>query len=175
MQTALTAMQFIISLPVSRLADSPQCGRKPVLLVGLSVLAASTLYFGFVTTFAQALVLRIIEGAMNGNSAVIRAMISEVVAEPKHHSRAFLLMPLCFNVGALVGPPIAGFLVTYAQQYAGEDNFLGTWPYAPPMLLMGSIILLAFLSVFFLLEEVGSSMSRPSGARSPLPFLWSSC
>ncbi|OLN96159.1 putative membrane protein YCR023C-like protein 6 [Colletotrichum chlorophyti] len=158
MQTALTIMQAMVSLPLSRLADSSACGRKPILLVGLGVLAASTLYFGFITSFRQALLLRMIEGSVNGNTVVIRTMVSEVVTEKRHQPRAFLLLPLTFNVGALIGPPVAGFLVSYAREHVSDSAFLARWTYAPPMLLMGSIITISFLGVFFFLEETLPSL-----------------
>ncbi len=41
----------------------------------------STLAFGFIRDFRQAIILRLIEGAVNGNTAMIRTMVSEVVKE----------------------------------------------------------------------------------------------
>lgn len=49
----------------------------PELLVVTGVL------FGFITSFWQALALRITEGIFNGNVAIARTMISEVVKEKK--------------------------------------------------------------------------------------------
>ncbi|KAK2005349.1 major facilitator superfamily transporter [Colletotrichum eremochloae] len=153
MQTALTAMVAIVSLPVSRLADSPRFGRKGVLLINMAVLGTSTLCFGFIRSFSQALILRLLEGTFSGGTVVVRTMISEIVTGDKHRVKAFLMLPLAFNIGALVGPPAAGFLVAYAQSHAAENEFLARWTYAPPMLMAGGIIYAAFLAVFFLLEE----------------------
>ncbi|KAK6222452.1 major facilitator superfamily transporter [Colletotrichum tabaci] len=153
MQTALTAMVALVSLPTSRLADSPRFGRKGVLLTSMAVLGTSTLCFGFIRSFTQAMVLRIIEGTFSGGTLVARTMIPEIVPGKKHRVKAFLLLPLAFNVGVLAGPPITGLLVAYAQSHAGKNDFLGRWTYAPPMLMAGGIIYTAFLAVFFLLEE----------------------
>ena len=58
----------------------------------------------------MALVFRSLGGLVNGNIAVIRTMVSEVIKEKKYQSRAFLLITMCFNIGALVGPFIGGVL-----------------------------------------------------------------
>ncbi|KAJ0345596.1 hypothetical protein KNSL1_008250 [Colletotrichum chrysophilum] len=111
MQTALTAMVALVSLPTSRVADSPRVGRKGVLLMSMAVLGTSTLCFGFIRSFAQAMVLRIIEGTFSGGTLVVRTMIPEIVPGKRHRVKAFLLLPLAFNIGALAGPPLAGLLV----------------------------------------------------------------
>ena len=38
-------------------------------------------------------------GALNGNVGVMRTMISEIIKEKRFQSRAFLLLPMCFNIG----------------------------------------------------------------------------
>jgi hypothetical protein len=43
-------------------------------------------------------------GAINGTVGIIRTMIAENVKEKKYHSRAFLILPIGFNVAALFGP-----------------------------------------------------------------------
>lgn len=62
---------------------SDRSGRKRVLLIGLSGTAFSCLGFGFAQSFRQALVFRMIGGALNGNVGVMRTMISEIVKEKK--------------------------------------------------------------------------------------------
>ncbi|KAJ3959232.1 hypothetical protein N0V92_004169 [Colletotrichum tropicale] len=131
MQTALTAMVALVSLPTSRVADSPRVGRKDVLLMSMAVLGTSTLCFGFIRSFAQAMVLRIIEGTFSGGTLVVRTMIPEIVPGKRHRVKAFLLLPLAFNIGALAGPPLAGLLVAYAQAHAATNDFLGRWTDQP--------------------------------------------
>ncbi|GJC87235.1 hypothetical protein ColLi_10073 [Colletotrichum liriopes] len=58
-------------------------------------------------------------------------------------------------------PLMAGQLADLASKYPekfGNNVFLKAWPYAPPALLSGLIMLLAFFAVFFFLEEVSSGM-----------------
>ncbi|EFQ36715.1 major facilitator superfamily transporter [Colletotrichum graminicola M1.001] len=164
LQTALTTMVMLVSLPISRLADSPRVGRKGVLLMNLGVLGTSTICFGFTRSFTQALMLRILEGTFSGGTVVVRTMIPEIVPGKKHRVKAFLMLPLAFNVGSLIGPPIAGLLVEYARSHAAENEFLARWTYAPPMLMTGIVILLSFLAVFFLLEETLPALADQSDA-----------
>ena len=64
----------------------------------------STIGFGFSHSFAMAVFFRCLGGILNGNIGVMRTMISEIIKEKKFQSRAFLLMPMTFNVGVLIGP-----------------------------------------------------------------------
>ncbi|TKA67611.1 hypothetical protein B0A49_09265 [Cryomyces minteri] len=63
-------------------------------------------WFGFSNSFTQAMIFRSLGGALNGNIGVMRTMISEIIREKKYQSRAFLLMPMTFNVGVIVGRDI---------------------------------------------------------------------
>ncbi|KAG7067966.1 major facilitator superfamily transporter, partial [Colletotrichum scovillei] len=112
--------------------------------------------FGFITDFKQALALRILEGLVNGNVATVRTMVSEVVVEKRFQPHAFLLLPISFNVAAMASPLMAGQLADLAGKYPdkfGNNAFLKAWPYAPPAILSGCIMLLAFFAVFLFLEE----------------------
>ena len=99
MQGSFTAAQFVTAILWGRLADTERVGRKRVLLIGLAGTGFSCLGFGFSRTFWQAMVCRTLGGALNGNVGVMRTMISEIIKEKRFQSRAFLLLPMCFNIG----------------------------------------------------------------------------
>ena len=99
MQGSFTASQFLTAIMWGRLADTERVGRKMVLLIGLAGTGFSCLGFGFSRTFWQAMVCRTLGGALNGNVGVMRTMISEIIKEKRFQSRAFLLLPMCFNIG----------------------------------------------------------------------------
>ena len=99
MQGSFTAAQFLTAILWGRLADAERIGRKKVLLIGLAGTGFSCLGFGFSRTFWQAMVCRTLGGALNGNVGVMRTMISEIIKEKRFQSRAFLLLPMCFNIG----------------------------------------------------------------------------
>ncbi|CAD6444654.1 6ad748d0-e784-45cb-8bc6-8d9bdf14791b [Sclerotinia trifoliorum] len=135
---------------------SDRSGRKRVLLIGLGGTAFSCLGFGFAQNFWQALVFRMIGGALNGNVGVMRTMISEIVKEKKYQSRAFLLLPMCGNIGTIIGPILGGLLADPAGSYPslfGGIKWLEKYPYAPPNLLSACFLASACLAVIFALEE----------------------
>ena len=100
LQGSFTAAQFVTAIMWGRMADSEWGGRKRVLLIGLAGTGVSCVGFGFSRTFWQAMVCRTLGGALNGNVGVMRTMISEIIKEKRFQSRAFLLLPMCFNIGA---------------------------------------------------------------------------
>jgi hypothetical protein len=104
LQGAFTAAQFATAIPWGRVADAEWGGRKFVLLVGLIGTAMSCLGVAYSTSFAQAVFWRSFGGAINGTVGIIRTMIAENVKEKKYHSRAFLILPIGFNVASLFGP-----------------------------------------------------------------------
>ena len=99
LQATFTAAQFVTAVMWGRIADAEWGGRKRVLLVGVAGTGVSCVGFGFSRTFWQTMVWRTLGGALNGNVGVIRTMISEIVKEKRFQSRAFLLLPMCFNIG----------------------------------------------------------------------------
>ncbi|KAK3492315.1 uncharacterized protein B0T23DRAFT_404397 [Neurospora hispaniola] len=68
--------------------------------------------------------------------------ISETVKEEKHQSRAFLLLPMTFNIGIIVGPILGGLLSDPAGTYPdrfGKINFFTHRPYAAPKILSATL------------------------------------
>ncbi|CAK7215656.1 hypothetical protein SBRCBS47491_002555 [Sporothrix bragantina] len=134
-----------------RLADSPRFGRKTVLMIGLAGTS-----FGFSQSFWQALFFRSLGGATNGNVGVLRTMISEIIREKKYQSRAFLILPMTFNIGVIIGPILGGILSDPAHSYPtafGNNAFFLRFPYALPNLLSAFILFSALLGVWLGLEE----------------------
>ena len=103
LQGSFTAAQFVTAILWGRMADAEWGGRKRVLLIGLAGTGVSCVGFGFSRTFWQAMVCRTLGGALNGNVGVMRTMISEIIKEKRFQSRAFLLLPMCFNIGTCGG------------------------------------------------------------------------
>ncbi|OKL62620.1 hypothetical protein UA08_01243 [Talaromyces atroroseus] len=146
LQGAFTAAQFATAVAWGQVADAQWGGRKFVLLVGLLGTALSCLGVAFSTSFGQAVFWRLFGGAINGTVGIIRTMISENVKEKKYHSRAFLILPIGFNIAALFGPVMGGWLSDPVAIYPGlfgvnsvfggasGVQWLMKYPYALPML-----------------------------------------
>ncbi|KAM5352427.1 hypothetical protein ACJ41O_005150 [Fusarium nematophilum] len=156
LHASFTAAQFVTAMLWGRVADSPRAGRKTVLLIGLCGTSLSCLGFGFATSFWQALVFRTIGGATNGNVGVMRTMISEIIREKKYQSRAFLLLPMTFNCGVILGPIMGGLLSDPAGSYPGlfgNVDFFLKYPYATPNIVSSVFLAVAALTVWLGLEE----------------------
>lgn len=81
MQGAFAAAQLCTAMLWGRWSDSG--GRKRVIMIGLFGTMLSSIGFGFSQTFWQALIFRMMGGALNGNVGVMRTMISEIIREKK--------------------------------------------------------------------------------------------
>jgi len=62
---------------------------------------------------------RVLAGVGNGNIAIMRVMTAEIVKESKYQSRAFLLLPLIFNSGVVIGLAIGGCLAQPVKNLPG--------------------------------------------------------
>ena len=165
LSASFTGAQAVTAVHWGRFADSKWGGRKRVLLVGLTGSAIGNLGYGFAEDYGTAIVFRVFAGVLNGNIGVMRTMISEIVKEKKYQSRAFLLLPACFNIGTLIGPVLGGFLADPVTNYpgllgpgsalGGENGvqWLKRWPYALPNILSAGFLFGAALLVFLNLEE----------------------
>lgn len=156
LHASFTAAQFLTAMLWGRIADSSRFGRKTVLLIGIGGTMLSCIGFGFSKSFWQALLFRSLGGITNGNVGVLRTMISEIIREKKYQSRAFLLLPMTFNVGVILGPILGGLLSDPAGSYPalfGQVKFFLDFPYAAPNLLSAFFLFCAILSVWLCLEE----------------------
>lgn len=178
------AAQCLTSMWWGHAADDPRLGRKRVLVIGLVGSAVSALGMGFATSLPMAFIFRFMAGALNGNVGVLRTMVSEVIDDKRcvvpgsctlchgkiltlqrYQSRAFLLLPMCFNVGVIIGPLLSGFLadpVHSLPNLFGPGSFLGgadgvqwltNFPYALPNLLFSMVLGTAALGIVLGLDE----------------------
>ncbi|KAK4635244.1 Major facilitator superfamily multidrug transporter mfsB [Fulvia fulva] len=162
---AFTGAQFLTAIMWGRLADWEGLGRKRVILIGLLGTAIGSLGFGFSGSFPVAIFWRAVGGMLNGNMGVMRTMISEIVKEKRFQSRAFLLLPMTFNIGVIVGPLLGGLLADPAGSYpqlfepgstlGGERGvrLFMEWPYALPNIVNAVFLCLSALGVMLGLEE----------------------
>lgn len=159
-----TGAQVLTAIFWGKVADSPKFygGRKMVLLIGTLGTAISCFGYGFSTTFATAMFWRVFAGCVNGLVGIIRTMISEITVERKYQSRAFLILPMSFNVAGILGPILGGWLadpaVALPQWFGPGAPFYSTiieqYPFALPSIMNAAALFAVFLAVLFGLEEV---------------------
>lgn len=165
LQAAFTGAQFCTAFLWGRIADSERMGRKRVILVGLVGTSVGALGFGFSQTFYTALFWRALGGALNGNVGVMRTMIGEIIKEKKYQSRAFLLLPMTFNIGVIIGPVLGGLLADPVMSFPrifGENSIFGgqdgvwwmkEWPYALPNIFTAAFMTVSASVVILGMEE----------------------
>ncbi|KAF4546749.1 MFS multidrug transporter [Lasiodiplodia theobromae] len=170
LQGAFTATQFVTAVLWGRVADVEWVGRKKVILVGLLGTAISAVGFGFSKSFVTAVVFRSLGGMLNGNIGVMRTMVSEIVKEKRYQSRAFLLLPMTFNIGIIIGPILGGFLADPAGSYpslfgpgsviGGKDGvgWMMEWPYALPNLVSALFLFCSSMAIIFGLKETHEAL-----------------
>lgn len=157
LHASFTAAQLFTAMLWGRVADSSRFGRKKVVLIGLFGTMISCLGFGLSTSFYSALLFRILGGITNGNVGVLRTMISELVREKKYQQRAFVLLPMTFNIGVIIGPILGGLLADPANSYPnvfGKVEIFRRLPYALPNFVSAFFLLSAATAAFLCLEEV---------------------
>ncbi|KFA65903.1 hypothetical protein S40285_02399 [Stachybotrys chlorohalonatus IBT 40285] len=161
LQGCFTGAQVMTAILWGKAADASWCGRKTVLVVGLGGTAISCLGYGFATTFFWAAFWRAFGGAINGTVGIIRTMVAEFTKEKKYQSRAFLILPMSFNVAGILGPIMGGMLAEPAKTLPGlfgEDAVFGfqwtrDYPFALPSLINALLLTVATATVFLFLEE----------------------
>ncbi|KAL7623432.1 hypothetical protein AAE478_007114 [Parahypoxylon ruwenzoriense] len=161
LHASFTAAQFFTAMLWGRVADSAWAGRKTVILIGLLGTLISCIGYGFSTSFYQALFFRCLGGATNGNVGVMRTMISEIVHEKKYQSRAFLLLPMTFNIGVIIGPVLGGILSDPAGSYPdvfGKVAFFLKFPYAAPNIVSAGFLSIALVMCWLFLEETHDAL-----------------
>ena len=100
-------MQFFTAPIVGNLSD--RFGRRPVLLVSLSIFAIDYLIMGFAPTIAWLFVGRIIAGMTATSFGIANAYIADLFP-PEERAQNFGLMGAAFGAGFILGPVIGGFL-----------------------------------------------------------------
>lgn len=170
--------QVLTSILLGKLSDS--YGRKPIILLGLTVSIVANLAFGFSRTLGTLLIWRVVAGMANGTLGVMRTMTAEIVKERKYHARAFLAPPVVFNSGRVVALIIGGCLAdpvhNLPKLFGARGLFNVTnhpggvawtlhYPYALPALFNGFTLASCLILVTLWMRE-----TMPSKDRRKLPF-----
>lgn len=158
--------QMLTSMLWGRLSDT--YGRRPAVLVGLTISVVANLAFGFSRSIGVLVLWRVVAGMGNGIVGVMRTMTAEVVKDRKHQPRAFLAPPVVFNTGRVIALAVGGCLADPVDNlpslfgprgiFNTSNNSSGVlwalhYPYALPALFNGLVIALCLIVATLWLEE----------------------
>jgi MFS family permease len=116
---------------------SDRYGRRPMLLVGLSISALAFAFFGVAASFWQLLVFRLIQGAGGGTTGVVQAYVSDSVP-PEDRAKALGWISAATSAGVSIGPYLgskAALLGHSAPGFLAAGlcflNVIFTWRWLP--------------------------------------------
>ncbi|KAI0142026.1 major facilitator superfamily transporter [Pestalotiopsis sp. NC0098] len=127
-------------------------GRKPVMLMGTSLLCGCFILFGFCTRYWHIVLVHVAMGLLNGNAAVVPTCLGELT-DRSNQSKAFTWLPVVYSLGSITGPALGGLLV---GKLGGD-----TYPFLAPNIMGASLLAASVIILFFwfheTLEEHGDS------------------
>ena len=151
-------------------AYSDRVGRKKVLLITISGLAISYIFWFLASSFWVLLLARVLGGAMGGNLSVATAAVADSTTREKRSS-GLAIVGIAFGLGFIVGPAIGGlFAMVDLTTIAPSLEAFGVNPFSVPALvsLILSLINLAWISHYFEETLPESKRVMPSNRRRTL-------
>ncbi len=136
--SALTIARLVVQIPIGRLSD--RIGRKRLIVGGMVALAPLTVLFGFVTSTAQLVGLRLFQGVATAGVAAPAFALAGDLARKGGEGREMAFVTMGFGLGLGIGPLLAGGLAGYVG-------------FEVPFYLVGALSLVAAWSVWLWAEE----------------------
>jgi MFS family permease len=103
--------RLIFQVPIGYMSDN--YGRKPFILVGLVLMAISTMLLGEVQTIGQLIALRLVQGvAAAGVAAPVFALAADLSSKGGE-GRQMSVITMGLGLGIAVGPLLAGVLAVF--------------------------------------------------------------
>ncbi|KAG8780304.1 hypothetical protein FRC12_023221, partial [Ceratobasidium sp. 428] len=153
-------IEGLFVLQYGRISD--RIGRRPVLLFGMFGLSVSIFTFGLSKTFAGLVFTRALSGALNGNIAVSKSMMTELTDET-NQAQCFAFLPIVWSAGSTLGPFLGGTLSHPAKLIPSlfDTPFWNEYPYFLPCLVTAIFVVCIFVYSVFSLEETLHSHIEP--------------
>ncbi|XP_065660299.1 uncharacterized protein LOC136084084 [Hydra vulgaris] len=130
-----------------------KCGRKFSLLLSGGCIAISTLMFGFSFNYPWAVVTRFLQGLSMGIMVITKAYMSDI-CDDSNLATGLGVVFSGYNVGLVIGPSMAGFLVFPVENYPKvfkKDSFFDTFKiFIPNFIIVLGMALALLVSIFIL-------------------------
>ncbi|WP_214020486.1 MFS transporter [Methanoculleus sp.] len=153
-------MLFLFSIPMGLLSD--RVGRRPLIVVGMLLLALATALFGFSTTVAHLIVARTVQGISAAATWSAGLALLADTCDPSRLGEKMGIALSAVGLGTVLGPVVGGLLFEYVGYMA---TFL------VPAVLAASVGLLVLAVPVRTCRREGSprrSLMLPRGSLLPL-------
>lgn len=121
--------RLIFQVPLGYYSDN--YGRKPFIIVGLILMAISTILLGEVQSMTQLVILRLLQGIAAAGVAAPAFALAGDLSKKGGEGRQMSIITMGFGLGIAVGPLLAGILSVYFFELPffviGAGTLLGTW------------------------------------------------
>ena len=114
--TAIFSFCQLITAPILG-ALSDRMGRKNILVICLIAIAGSYFILASATTFAVALIARVLAGMFTGNISVVLASVSDISSN-NNRAKYMGIIGAGTGLGFMLGPIIGGFLAGNSVEHA---------------------------------------------------------
>lgn len=106
--SSLTATRLLVQVPIGSLSD--RIGRRPIIVVGLLLLAPATALLGFVTSTMQLTLVRLFQGLATAAVAAPAFALAGDLSTEGGVGRQLSVLTAGFAAGIGIGPLLAGLL-----------------------------------------------------------------
>jgi MFS family permease len=127
--SALTFSRLLVQVPLGRLSD--RVGRKPLIVIGLILMAPATALLGEAATTMQLTGLRVFQGIASAGIAAPAFALAADLARSGGEGRQMSILTMGFGLGIALGPLIAGVLAVLFFELpflvGGVMSLVGAW------------------------------------------------
>jgi MFS family permease len=127
--SALTFSRLLVQVPLGRLSD--RVGRKPLIVIGLILMAPATALLGEAGTTFQLTGLRIFQGIASAGIAAPAFALAADLSRAGGEGRQMSILTVGFGLGIALGPLIAGILAVLFFELpflvGGVMSLVGAW------------------------------------------------
>jgi MFS family permease len=110
--SALMLTRLVSQIPLGHLSD--RIGRKPLIIIGLLLMAPTSALMGEVTSSWQLTGLRLLQGLASAGIAAPAFALAADLASVGGEGRHMSIITMSFGLGIAVGPLIAGILAVFS-------------------------------------------------------------
>jgi MFS family permease len=127
--SALMVTRLLSQIPLGHLSD--RIGRKPLIVLGLLLLAPTTALHGEVTSTLQLTVLRLVQGLASAGIAAPSFALAADLSKAGGEARQMSVITTGFGLGIAIGPLIAGILAVVSFELpfliGGVLSLIAAW------------------------------------------------